>query len=236
MKTKKSIWLAGVFTALGLAILLYLGFWQVDRLAWKTALLQQIEKNLSATPVSLPVDIDIKEWEYRKACAKGTFLHEKEMHLFSTSLNGNPGYHIYTPLRRDGDSVFIINRGWVPDAYKNPATRAEGQGNDVIQICGVLRSSREQGLFVPDANLEKNLWYTANAEEMADAAGFENVSPFLMDADDTPNPGGYPIGGQTRINIPNNHLGYAVTWFGLAVALLGVFIVFFITQRPKTGK
>ena len=233
MKPKTSLLLAGAFTVLGLVVLLRLGFWQVERLEWKTGLLDQIDRNLAATPIPLPDGIAIEEWEYRRVCVEGAFLHEKEMHLFSANLAGQPGYHIYTPLRRDEGGALIINRGWVPDTHKDPATRAEGQGTGVVNVCGVLRASRDKGLFAPDNDPAENIWIRADAAEMTAAAGLENVLPFLMDADDAPNAGGYPAGGQTRIDIPNNHLGYAVTWFGLAAALLGVFTAFFFSRRRK---
>jgi len=236
MKQTQSIWLAGVFTVLGLVILLWLGFWQVDRLAWKTALLERIDTNLAAQPVLLPSGIDILEWEYRKACVAGAFLHDKEMHLFSTRLTGQPGYHIYTPFEIEGGGVIIINRGWVPDIYKAPSARLEGQVPGIVEVCGILRASRQQGRLVPDNNPDENGWYTANATEMGEAANLANVLPFLLDADNAANPGGYPIGGQTRIDIPNNHLGYAITWFGLAAALAGVFTAFVISQRRKPVK
>lgn len=227
---KKSIWLAGAFTVLSLAVLLDLGLWQLQRLKWKTALLAQIDENLAAQPIPLPDDIDIKKWEYRKACTQGTFLHEREMYLFSTSLMGNPGYHVYTPFLQTTGAILIVNRGWVPNSRKDPMMRKEGQITTIMKICGVLRSSRTQGWFVPDNDLTNNQWYSANVDEMAKAIKLDNVLPFLLDANDAPNPGGYPIGGQTRVDIPNNHLGYAITWFGLAAALLGVFSIFVMSH------
>jgi surfeit locus 1 family protein len=81
-------------------------------------------------------------------------------------------------------------------------------------------------MFSPDNDPGRNAWYRRDPAEIASAMKLERVAPFTIDADATPNPGALPEGGRTRINFPNDHLGYALTWFGLALALAGVFGVF----------
>lgn len=231
--SNKSLVTAGVFTVLGLAVLLSLGFWQIERLAWKKGILARIEANMNAEPVAVIPALGDSNLEYSRACVSGKFLHKKELYVFAANLSGEGGINLYTPMEFERGRVIIVNRGWVPNALKSPETRAAGQLEGVQKVCGVLRLDRRQGFFTPGNNPEKNRWFTPEVSAMAQAAGVKEAAPFFLEADNTPNPGGYPIGGQTFVNIPNNHLGYAITWFGLAVALLGVFSYFAFTQRRK---
>ncbi len=242
MKQKNSLFLAGVFTVLGLGILLKLGFWQLDRLAWKTELLAKIDANMAAAPLTLPENIgasqlpetgDYGNWEYRQVCITGEFLHNQELFLFSTNLAGSGGYHVYTPFIRENATTVFINRGWVPNEKVNSATRPQGQLSGIQQVCGIFRGEGQTGAFTPENDVTANVWYTRNSRQMAEAAGLKTPFPVFIDADFTPNPGGFPVGGQTKVDLPNNHLGYAITWFGLMVALLGVFTVFALKARKN---
>lgn len=226
--------MAGVFTVLGLGILLKLGFWQIDRLAWKEDLLARVEANMAAPAIPLeeeipaaplPETMDFSTWEYRRICAGGEFWHEKELYVLGSSIDGRGGVLVYTPLQLERGQI-LVNRGWVPNDLKNSEARPAGQVGGLVEVCGVIRLDRKKGLFTPENNATDNRWFTPKVLPMARAAGLDNPHPFFLEADDTENPGGYPLGGQTFVNIPNNHLGYAITWFGLAVALLGVFGVF----------
>lgn len=225
--------MAGVFTVLGLGLLLKLGFWQVERLAWKEDILARIETNMSATPLALSTNLSDPNLEYSRVCTEGEFLHDKELYVFASNQQGVGGTHIYTPLRLKGEDHVIVNRGWIPNILKDPATRPRGLVEGIQKICGVLRLDRTKTYVTPDNNPAENRWFTPEVKAMADSTGIQKVSLFFLDADDTENPGGYPIGGQTFVNIPNNHLGYAITWFGLAVTLLGVFTIFVFSQKRK---
>ncbi len=242
MKQKNSLLLAGFFTVLGLGILLKLGFWQLDRLAWKTELLAKIDANMAAASLTLPENIgavqlpetmDNGNWEYHQVCITGEFLHNQELFLFSTNLAGSGGYHVYTPFIRENATTVFINRGWVPNEKVNSATRPQGQLSGIQQVCGIFRGEGQTGAFTPENDVIANVWYTRNSSQMAEAAGLETPFPVFIDADFTPNPGGFPVGGQTKVDLPNNHLGYAITWFGLMVALLGVFTVFALKARKN---
>lgn len=232
-KSNKSLLLAGVFTVLGLGILLKLGFWQVERLAWKEEILTRIETNMSGPPMALSTNLSDPNLEYSRVCAEGEFLHDKELYVFASNQRGEGGVHIYTPLKLQGTDHILVNRGWVPNPLKEPETRLEGQAPGKQTVCGVLRLDRVKSSFTPDNNVQENRWFTPEVSTMAKSAGVAVGSIFFLEADITENPGGYPIGGQTFVNIPNNHLGYAITWFGLALTLIGVFSVFVYSQKRK---
>jgi surfeit locus 1 family protein len=239
MAASKPLLGAGFAAAAGVLLLTGLGVWQLYRLEWKTALLDRIAASMAAVPLELALDADAVSprgaEEYRRVCAEGTFHNDRELYFFVTNLQGDAGFHIVTPLEREGGTAVLVDRGWVPPARKDPATRREGLVQGVVRVCGIVVGPENGGLFAPDNDPAGNLWYVRAPKEMAAAASLATPNPLFINADETPNPGGLPIGGQTRVDIPNNHLGYAITWFGLALALVGVFSVFAWQRRhPST--
>ena len=216
--------------ALGIAVLTGLGFWQMKRLAWKEALIERVEEGVKQLPVSV-ADIEKalaagEDIEYRPAKANGTFLHEHEAHFFITH-KGEPGYFVYTPLKMDGGRLLFVNRGFTPITRKEAATRQESQIEGAIEISGLARSAppEKPNSFVPDNDLTKNIFYWKSLKQMTERSMDDmhaDIVPFFLDADDKPVPGGAITGGVTRITFPNSHLQYALTWFGLACALLVV--------------
>ncbi len=224
MANKKFPLFPTVFMLTMLATLLYLGFWQIERLGEKETLLARIDERLSAEPVTLPLSmLDASSWEYRRVQVTGTFNHARELYVFILGPTGGAGYHVYTPLVRDNASTVIINRGWVPADKKDPATRTEGQLTGPQSLVGLVRIDRIAAPFQPPNDAAANIWFSPTIKEMAAAMDLKIVAPVFVDLDKTPILGGWPQGGVTRINIPNNHFEYALTWFGLALALLGVF-------------
>jgi surfeit locus 1 family protein len=216
-----------LFTVPALLVLVGLGTWQLQRLAWKTALIEEVQSRQAAPPIPLPERIDDPmALRYRKVIVQGTFDHAKEMHLFAHTARGNLGYQVITPLKRDDGTWVLVNRGWVPDERKDPATRKEGQVAGPVTITGTARPAWPRHMFVPDNDPATNHWFYGDLAGMAAHAGIE-AAPVFVEADATPNPGGLPIGGQTPIDdIPNNHLQYALTWYFLAVGLAGVYFVY----------
>lgn len=224
-----------VLTVPALLVLLALGTWQMQRLAWKTNLIQGMESRISAPAVDLPVGaLDVGEWEYRRVRVSGRFLHDKEFHLLAVSRNGQHGYQIVTPLRRATD-VVLVNRGWVPRERKEAATRPAGQVAGDVTIAGVVRKPWGQGLFVPDNDSARNLWFFGDAAAMRRAAAISGPDLFV-EAVAEPVPGGLPVGGQTRLDIPNRHLQYALMWYGFAVALAAIYVLWHRRERRDGDK
>ncbi|MGB6116730.1 MAG: SURF1 family protein [Mesorhizobium sp.] len=225
-------WLLTLLSLASLVVLLGLGTWQVQRLAWKDDLVATINSRLTLPPVPLDEALKAPEGvsgqEYRPVTVEGQFRHEFERHFFATH-DGATGYFVYTPLLRDqGDWVFV-NRGFVPFEMKDAAKRAEGQVDGHVRVTGLLRTAiaEKPSSLVPDNDLAKNIFYWKDIRDMAASSGLPSDAPVLglfVDADKTPNPGGWPIGGVTLIELPNNHLQYAVTWYGIAAALVGVYL------------
>ena len=224
---ERRVWFAAPLVLLALAILLGLGTWQVKRLYWKEALLADIEERRSASPATI-VDIEAMakgggDIEYRKVSLSGTFDHARERHFFATH-HGQTGYYIYTPLMLADGRILFVNRGFVPFEMKEPAKRPDGQVSGTVAITGLARAPlvAKPSSLLPDNDIAKNIFYWKDLAAMASSADIppDRLIHFFVDADNAANPGGWPQGGVTLIDLPNNHLQYAITWYGLAVALV----------------
>ncbi len=234
-RIRLSLW-PTVFAVPVLAVLIALGVWQLHRHDEKSALLGRIEAGLAAEPVRLPADIaDPDAWNYRRALVTGVFLHDRELYLASRSHRGQAGLHVVTPLRRTGatanDHVILVNRGWVPASRRDRASRADGLPVGTVTVSGILRRPAERGWMVPDNEPDANLWFWIDLPAMAMAAGATPAPTVVLEADFDPAGGALPIGGQTRLDIPDNHLQYAITWFAFAVILMVIYVLYH--RRPK---
>lgn len=212
------------------AILVTLGTWQWQRLEWKTDLIDRIESRIGSAPVPLPPVIDDPAaWDYRPVTVTGTFLHDRELHLGPRTLSdggvNRTGVHVLTPLvRADGQGTVLVDRGFVPDDLRDPATRAAGQVPGEVTVQGIARTPGAPNWMQPENRPDENFWFWTDLPAMAVAAGVADLSPVYIQAGEAPNPGGWPLGGRTVVNIPNNHLSYVVTWYGLALTLVGVWL------------
>jgi surfeit locus 1 family protein len=236
-KTQGSNWrgliLPGLATLIAFAILVSLGAWQLRRLEWKEGLIGRMNARIHAVPQPLPArevwpNLQLQDFEYLRVTARGVLEHQYETFVFHAGGSGvlEPGWLIMTPLRLASGDRVIVNRGFVPDALQNPARRAPGQIAGETELTGLLRAPEPRNPFTPADRPDSRVMYVKDPAAIAARFNLDNVAPFLIDADATPVPGGWPKGGQTTMSIPNNHFSYALTWFGLAITLLVVFGVF----------
>ena len=231
-------WAALVVLPAAMAILLSLGTWQVQRLYWKEGLLAAIEQRSNTEPVSISA-IDAAQdageaIEYQAAYATGRFRNDSERHFFAT-FNGQTGYYVYTPLELADGRYLFVNRGFVPYDLKEPASRPQSLLEGEQRVTGLARArlSEKPSFMVPENDEAQNIFYWKDLDRMAASAGLpaDKVLPFFLDADATPVPGGLPRGGVTVIDLPNSHLQYAVTWYGLALALAGVSLFAWLKRK-----
>jgi surfeit locus 1 family protein len=237
--TGRSPWLVALLGLVAFLVLLGLGTWQVQRLYWKQDLLATIEARTKAAPLPLAEIEALYERtgdvEYMPVTVTGAFRHDGERHFLAT-WKGQAGFFVYTPLDLADGRVVFVNRGFVPYDMKDPTKRPEGQVGGKVSVTGLARNplAEKPSSLVPDNDPGKNVFYWKDRDAMAASAGLSAnaaIVPFFIDADATPNPGGLPAGGVTLIDLPNNHLQYAVTWYGLAAALLGVLAAWFWRRR-----
>jgi surfeit locus 1 family protein len=209
-------------------VLVGLCIWQVQRLHWKEGLIAERESRVAAEPIGLPaVGVDPAGLDYRRVRLEGSFLHDKELYLGARSMNGNPGYQILTPFAlADGGGLVLVDRGWVPVERKAPESRAEGQVAGPQAVEGIVRLPPGQAWMQPDNEPGKNMWFFVDLPAMATVSGAQIRTDLYVDAGPAENPGKYPVGGQTRIEIPNDHLQYAITWGLLALALAVIYVLY----------
>jgi surfeit locus 1 family protein len=225
-----------------LAILLGLGTWQLQRLEWKEELIAKIEARVEQPPASM-AEAERQAAgnpEYARVKVRGAFRHEGEQLLWAPDPRQGPGYHVYTPLRLGDGRFVLVNRGYVTEALKSPSARPQGQIAGEVDVTGLLREPPQRGMFSPDHDAKTGVWYWRDFDGMARAAlGAEAgkaVRLFLDAEAEPPNPGGWPQGGTTRLTLPNHHLEYALTWYGLAAALIGVLVAFAIGRLRSRGQ
>ncbi len=232
-------WLLAVLGLAALLVLVGLGTWQVERLRWKEDLIARIGARISSPPRPL-AEIEALygstgDVDYMPVNATGVFHHDGERHFLATH-KGQSGFFVYTPLELADGRIVFVNRGFVPYDLKAPSKRPRGQLPGEVSVTGLARNALPQkpSWLVPDNDPAKNVFYWKDRDAMARSANLRaatQIVPVFIDADATPNPGGYPVGGVTLIDLPNNHLQYAVTWYGLAAALLGVLAAWFWRRR-----
>jgi surfeit locus 1 family protein len=228
-----------LFTIPTLLVLIGLGTWQVERLHWKEGLIALRAAAAAAPPVELPATPDeAKRLDLHRVHAAGTFLHEDEFDVVATAESGTSGFHIVTPLRLDDGTgrIVLVNRGFVPYEKRDPATRLQGDVPGRVEVEGLLRRPLEGGRpwYMPADPPGGKIWLRVEPDAMARARDLQGVQPFYIDAGPAPNPGGWPRGGTTVLDLPNNHLQYAITWYALAGALLVIYILYHRRSSSST--
>lgn len=224
-----------VFALPAVLLLLGLGIWQVRRLQWKEGLIAERRAATSAAAVPLPRGGAVTpDMEFRHVFARGVFLNDKEILVYASPRIGKSGFDVLTPLVETDGRIVFVNRGFVPVGLRNPAARAAGEIAGPVRVAGLLRlpPRGRPNWFVPDNDPPRNRWFWIDLPKMAAADGLKRVAPYYVDADARPNPGGWPLGGLTRVRLPNNHLQYALTWFSLAVALLVIYVLYHRDRGP----
>lgn len=223
----------GLSALIVLAILLGLGFWQIARKSEKEALIARIRERSLSAPIAPPSG---EAWnpardEFRHVRVTGRFLNDRETLVHGLAPGDTPGralqgYYVLTPLRQADGGTLLVNRGFVPTELKAQGDRRDGLVTDETTVTGLLRASEPRGMFVPAPDAKRGEWFNRDIAGIAEARGLGPVAPYLIEADAVPGQKTWPRGGQLRVDLPNNHLQYAFTWFGIAACLVGVFSVF----------
>lgn len=224
-----------VATLIGCAFLASLGVWQLQRLAWKEQLIAEIAARAKAPPQPLPpqgqwAQLRPDDYEYRHVEFDGAFQNNDEALVFRPAggLAREPGYLVLTPLKLNSGAFVIVNRGFVPVELKDPAARGEIEGR--THVTGLMRQPKSRNFFTPTDDPASGQYFTRDPALIAAHFGLAPAAPFSVDAD-AGSAAGWPRGGASELTFPNNHLAYALTWFGLALALAVVFAVFAMQRR-----
>ncbi len=231
---------AAFATVISLAILISLGNWQMQRLAWKEGLIAQMQERAYGEAGEI---LPPEQWaqyvpqdeEYRRVSVTGRFLHEDEVAvhgLMPTSTRGNPvqGFYLLTPLEIEPGARVFVNRGFVPTSMRDPAARPAAPPRGEVSLTGLVRAPEERALFVPENIPQDERWMVRDIAQMAEARGLAGVAPFYIDAEFDPSAPDWPRAGATVLDPPNNHLQYALTWYGLGAVLVVIFLIY---ARPR---
>lgn len=240
-----NLWRPAIVVGAATALLVALGVWQLERRAWKQELIDRVGSRATQPAAELPRretwdTLDPDEIDYGRVRVTGTFRHNAEVHLYTSLANpkgrlGGPGFFVLSPLELTDGSFVFVNRGFVPVRNKPAMTRVQGQVSGPVVVEGLLRRPQWRSWATPADDVAQNVWFTRDPDAMAVARGLpeDKVAPFTIDADKaaTP-PGGLPQAGETIVQFTDNHLQYALTWFGLAAACI---IVFVAAARTRPG-
>jgi len=214
-----------------LAILIGLGVWQLERKAWKENLIAAMTSRLDAPAQPLPSpwsSLTQDAGEFRRVAFTATFAPGEEALVYTpgSALRADikgPGYFVFAPGKLADGRTIVVDRGFVPLDRKDKAGRAQGAPQGPINIVGYLRWPETRGLFTPADDVKGGVWYLRDSAAMAAAKHWGDVAPFYVDQEEPVPLGGWPSPGKIVVKLPNNHLQYAITWFGLGAALLGVY-------------
>jgi surfeit locus 1 family protein len=214
-----------VLAALGTTLLLGLCVWQLERRVWKLDLIDRVTQRVHAPPAAAPGPalwprISAAGDEYREVRVTGRFLNDRETLVKAVTGLGS-GFWVLTPLVTPYGYTVLVNRGFVPEERRDPATRAAGQIGTETAVTGLLRMTEPRGAFLRLNQPQADRWYSRDIAAIAQARHLVDAAPYFIDADAKPVAGALPVGGLTVIAFPNNHLLYAMTWLALALLLAG---------------
>ncbi len=215
----KKAFLFQLFVVFFVTIFCALGTWQLYRLQWKLELINDIASGLESSPIEYSNSI---KKNYQRVNTKGKFFFEKQIYLYSLNSNGKPGYDVVTPFRTNKNENVLINRGWIKKELKdNPSINVKEDSEQ--QIIGLLREIYKPNMFKPDNDLKNNIWFSINLEDLKEATG-EQFSEFVIFLED--NQVNIPLPKKISIDVPNNHLKYAITWYAISISIIFYYLYF----------
>jgi len=215
----KRAYLFQLFVIIFVTIFCALGTWQLYRLQWKLELISEITFGLDSSPIEYSNSI---EKNYQRVSAKGKFNFDKQIYLYSLNDNGKPGYDVITPFRTNKNENVLVNRGWIKKELKNnPIINKNIE--DEQKIIGLLRKIYKPNIFKPDNDLKNNIWFSINLEDLKVTSG-EQFNEFVIFLED--NQAKTPIPRKISIDVPNNHLKYAITWYAISISIIFYYLYF----------
>jgi surfeit locus 1 family protein len=215
----KRAYLFQLFVIIFVTIFCALGTWQLYRLQWKLELISEITFGLDSSPMEYSNSI---EKNYQRVSAKGRFNFDKQIYLYSLNDNGKPGYDVITPFRTNKNENVLVNRGWIKKELKNNPTINKNI-EDEQKIIGLLRKIYKPNIFKPDNDLKNNIWFSINLEDLKVTSG-ERFNEFVIFLED--NQAKTPIPRKITIDVPNNHLKYAITWYAISISIIFYYLYF----------
>tara|TARA_B100001758_G_C18386162_1_gene600231 strand:- start:1064 stop:1801 length:738 start_codon:yes stop_codon:yes gene_type:complete len=230
----KPVFWPTVFFVFSLIILVSLGTWQVKRLIWKNDLISFYLKQSTNNIINLHKENFVsEEIEYRKVRLTGKFLNKKEVHITGKTYEGNAGFHVVTPFLMQNGNYVLVNRGWVSENYKEAKSRSFSLINEETSVIGLIRYPQKKGYFVPENEPDNGFWFTIKPTEIKKHLKIDKetfIIKFYVDALRQEKKINLPIGIKEKINIRNQHLSYAITWYSLAIVLMIIYLSYHYSE------
>lgn len=230
-------WPLTLTTIVAFAILMVLGTWQVQRLEWKLDLISRTEAGLAADPVPLPAEpAAMQSLDLRPVTATGAFLHDRAFAYGTSQRGGQPGARLMMPLERGEGAPVLVDMGWIPEPVE--AALAEPRDLAPVEVTGILRTDHlaSRPPFRPENQPAERRWYWLDTAALATALDLPALAPVTLVRSPTTAETTPPIADKPVLALTNNHLGYAITWYGLGAALVAVYVAFGFARRPNRGK
>ena len=212
----KNLFLFKIFVFLFITLFCTLGTWQLYRLQWKQDLISQISEGLKANPIKYSQNINKN---YQKVILTGKYDFENQIYLYSLNDKGQPGFDVVTPFETISKENVLVNRGWIQQEFKNSIdTNVSSE-----KITGMLRKANRKNLFTPDNDIDKNIWFSINLEDVQKTTGkkFNKFIVYLEDQNTN-----LPKPKKITVDVPNNHLKYAITWYSISISILFYYLYF----------
>lgn len=215
------------FGILGTAVLLSLGTWQLQRMAWKEGVIAEINARIASDPVALPDPIELERDKYLPVAVSGT-ITEDEIHLLASTRDAGAVYRLVSAFETEGGRRIMIDRGWIKTADKDAARPAHA-----VDVVGNLHWPDERDSFTPANDVDGNIWFARDVDQMADVL---NTEPVLLIVREDSDKGAFatPLPVDTAA-LPNNHLEYVLTWYGLAIVWVAM-TLYYLRRMRKTKK
>ena len=215
----KRSFLFQLFVILFVTIFCSLGTWQLYRLQWKLELISEITIGLDSTP--LEYSNTIKK-NYQRVKVKGKFDFDQQIYLYRLNDSGKPGFDVITPFKTNKNENILINRGWINKELKgNPNINTKSGSQQ--KIIGLLRKIYKPNIFKPDNDIKNNVWFSINLEDLKEATG-DQFNEFVIFLED--NQVKTPVPKKISIDVPNNHLKYAITWYAISISIIFYYLYF----------
>ena len=187
------------------------------RLQWKQDLISQINQGLKSTPIKYTNNLNL---DYQRVVLEGEYDIENQIYLYSLNSKGQPGFDVITPFQTIVEENVLINRGWI-----NKEMRNNSKINPITKnkIEGLTKKITKKNIFKPDNDIDKNIWFSINLNQIQAITGKEFSNFIVLLEDKTTN---LPLPKKITVNVPNNHLKYAITWYSISISILFYFLYF----------
>ena len=206
-----------IFVIFFITLFCSLGTWQLYRLQWKQALISEIKQGLDSTPVEYSKLIS---QNYQRVALKGKYFFKDQIYLYSLNEKGQPGFDVITPFETLSGENVLINRGWIKKELKNTKEINLVKNNLVL---GFLKKNIKKNIIKPDNSIEENIWFSINIEDLKKSTGkdFNDFIVYLENIEVK-----IPAPKKISVDVPNNHLKYAITWYSISISILFYFLYF----------